>query len=815
MFVFRKNHLMTFSLENLGKNYKIEKEIGKGGMGVVYLATDKRLERKVAIKVLSLSGSNEDVHISSDEVIQRFKREAIAVAKLNHPNIVNIYDIGEENGMYYMVMEFVDGNTLSNVINETLENHEMALNIIIQVCGALDSAHEEGIIHRDIKPANIILTSKGMPKLMDFGIAQLEDNQEDFKITQSGSLLGSLLYISPEQLSNSSEIDSRADIYSLGMSLYEMLTGKLPFMSDNMKQVVMKILTQDPPPPSTFNPNIPIELDTVILKSLEKDVHRRYQKASDFAKALSSVMSGNYQTTNELSKNNNFYDTQISSPIPQNIDSQTLIGSHLTQTTITKNDPVNKILPDMVLNEAIIKGMENDFSWIENFTENWSLYNIGLTGVSVDTVFEQIMNPPASETFFSGAIVINRDIYVFVYEGYFTGAVDIRRNIFNQDAFEYIPKDVSSIELRRAENNEKYACAILPSIFNNERPFMSLDSSALDVVIPLIDNFSSALSPFTGYVKCYSVSNIYYYGFSAGKQVFVAPSDPEDDMIPYEIYKDLKTLVSNYNVMFHNYNLKPFVSGPTIKNLFKKSSLNIKYKEYTKAELSQILDFGNDEIPNYFSKELKQNLYIDIEMSHNKKLRLLDKDIDLEKFVQESIYYRFMTWIINEYLFMINSSNNIAGFKQIYNWLPYVNKITFYENLKDESNNIHMIDMIAHGTPKGEHSKKMVFLARYGKGSREEVDKFVNDITELKKQYLKSGDIACAFYISQDDFENEALKVFSEKTAEPKKSFLSLDATAKYKGFIKLGYGKGFHLNLVEYSTDKELFNLILPTLKN
>lgn len=809
---------MTFSLENLGKNYKIEKEIGKGGMGVVYLATDKRLERKVAIKVLSLSGTNEDADISSDEVIQRFKREAIAVAKLNHPNIVNIYDIGEENGMYYMVMEFVDGNTLSNVINETVQNQEMAINTIIQVCGALESAHEEGIIHRDIKPANIILTSKGMPKLMDFGIAQLEDKQEDFKITQSGSLLGSLLYISPEQLSNSSEIDSRADIYSLGMSLYEMLTGKLPFMSDNMKQVVMKILTQDPPPPSSFNPNIPIELDSVILKSLEKDVHRRYQKASDFAKALSSVLSGNYQSNND-SNRNNFFDTQISTPMPQlqnsGMDTQTMIGSHLTQTTITKNEPINQIIPDMVLNEALIKGMETDFSWVENFTDNWSLYDIGSTGVTVDVVFEQIMNPPPSETFFSGAVVINKDIYIFVYEGYFTGAADIRRNIFNQDVFDYIPKDIFSIELRKAENENKYSCAILPSIFNNEKPFMSLDSSALDVVIPLIDNFSSTLSPFTGYVKCYSVSNIYYYGFSAGKQVFVAAVDPEDDMIPYENYKDLKKLVSNYNVMFHNYNLKPFVSGPTIKNLFKKSSIGIKYKEYTKAELSQVLDFGSDEIPNYFSKELKQNLYLNIEMSHNKKLRLLDKDIDLEKFIEDSIYYKFVNWLINDYLFAINSSNNITGFKQIYSWLPYLEKVTFYEELKDESNKTYLMNMVASGTPKGEHSKKIIFLARYGKGSRDEVDKFINEITEIKKYYLKSGDIACVFYISQDDFDNEALKIFAEKTIEPKKSFLSLDSTSKYKGFIKLGYGKGVHLNLIEYSTDKETFNLILPTLKN
>lgn len=278
------------SLEEINKNYSIEREIGRGGMGVVYLATDKRLERPVAIKVLNLSSLEEFSDIDTGEVIERFKREAKAVAKLSHANIVSIFDIGTQNNLHYMVMEYLEGQELSRLIpqNKFLEVEEV-INVGIDICKALSFVHERGIIHRDIKPANIVLTSNKVAKLMDFGIAQL--NKEGHKrLTQDGSVLGSLIYISPEQLTNSRNVDIRADIYSLGATLYELLVGLPPFKADNVATLVMSILKDKPHPPSEKNTKVPPALDKIIEKALSKDISERYQTADEMARDLKNLI---------------------------------------------------------------------------------------------------------------------------------------------------------------------------------------------------------------------------------------------------------------------------------------------------------------------------------------------------------------------------------------------------------------------------------------------------------------------------------------------------------------------------------------------
>ncbi len=291
------------TLERISTNYKIEKEIGRGGMGIVYLATDERLERQVAIKVLNMSFMEDCAENDTDDIIERFNREAKAVANLSHPNIVNIYDIGSENDLNYMVMEYIEGIDLSKIKAKKIElSLKQIINIGIQICNALSFAHSKGIVHRDIKPANIILTSSNIVKLMDFGIAQL--NQEGYKrLTQDGSVLGSIMYISPEQLSNSALTDKRTDIYSIGITLFELLTGCLPFEADNIADVVMKVLRAKPVPPSSHNQQIPEFIDKIILKALEKDCTKRFQNAEEMAKDLSACLKMISKSKNDFAVN--------------------------------------------------------------------------------------------------------------------------------------------------------------------------------------------------------------------------------------------------------------------------------------------------------------------------------------------------------------------------------------------------------------------------------------------------------------------------------------------------------------------------------
>lgn len=270
-------------------NYEIIRELGRGGMGAVFLANDKRLKRHVAIKVLKIPPGLDAS--AKEETIDNFKREAVAIANLLHNNIVCVYDIGSQGDVHYIVMELIDGAPLSTLLKHqghpfSLEN---TLKISDEICDALIYTHKNKVIHRDIKPENIIYTSKGISKLTDFGIAKFV-GEENLHINDvPGTIKGTILYISPEQLQTPESVDGRADMYSFAVSMYEMLTGKLPFDGDNPRDVIMKILTEDPIPPSKIATDLLPHIDSVILKAMSKDPSKRYSDIQEFRDELKNI----------------------------------------------------------------------------------------------------------------------------------------------------------------------------------------------------------------------------------------------------------------------------------------------------------------------------------------------------------------------------------------------------------------------------------------------------------------------------------------------------------------------------------------------
>jgi beta-lactam-binding protein with PASTA domain/tRNA A-37 threonylcarbamoyl transferase component Bud32 len=279
----------TPGARRLGRRYELGALVGHGGMAEVYRAADTRLGRDVAVKVLRPDLARDPAFLS------RFRREAQSAASLNHPMVVAVYDTGQDNGVTpplpYIVMEYVSGRTLREVLqSEGRITPQRATEIVADVCTALEYSHRAGIIHRDIKPGNVMLTPEGAVKVMDFGIARAIAASTS-TVTATAAVMGTAQYLSPEQ-ARGETVDARSDLYSAGVLFYELLTGRPPFTGDSPVAIAYQHVREDPAPPSTLEPDLPPDLDAVVMKSLAKNPDNRYQSAHEMREDLERVLTG-------------------------------------------------------------------------------------------------------------------------------------------------------------------------------------------------------------------------------------------------------------------------------------------------------------------------------------------------------------------------------------------------------------------------------------------------------------------------------------------------------------------------------------------
>jgi tRNA A-37 threonylcarbamoyl transferase component Bud32/tetratricopeptide (TPR) repeat protein len=269
-------------MKNIGK-YEIITILGKGAMGIVYKARDPHINREVAIKTIRFDLVSEDSE--NEEIMQRFMREAQAAGKLSHPNIITIYDVGREESVTYIVMQYIEGQSLQKMISSSDKfSTPEVIDLMCQICNALDYAHKNGIVHRDMKPGNILLDKERKPYICDFGVARVETST----LTQSGTAVGTPSYMSPEQVMGK-KVDKRSDIFSLGCILYEILTGRRPFEAESITTVIYKIINEEPLPLIEVKKGLPVGFEQIITKALAKDPIDRYQSCAELAADLRAI----------------------------------------------------------------------------------------------------------------------------------------------------------------------------------------------------------------------------------------------------------------------------------------------------------------------------------------------------------------------------------------------------------------------------------------------------------------------------------------------------------------------------------------------
>ncbi len=363
----------------INNRYRLVQWLGEGNMGIVYRAHDEMLDREIAIKFLPPE------KVASSEASNRFLREARAVARLSHPNIMTLFDMGLEQGWHYLVLEYIPGEDLHAIMRQqSVFTPPKGLQVIRELLKALIYAHNQGLIHRDIKPENVMLTPDNSIKVTDFGLAWLPG---DVRITQDGALLGTVLYLAPELIAGGTA-DERSDLYAVGAVFYELLTGHPPFPGDQPTAVLLQTLNNPPTPPSQHNPDIPLEIEKVILKLLSKEPAARYQTAQEAFEALPESLTHVSLTTTSTGSNESIWERIVRSSssdqaVPPEVVSHLLMTAALEETAVAVENERKRLAA--MLQENVIEPLTLLLSQASVYEQTMGANPTGKMAVSVLT----------------------------------------------------------------------------------------------------------------------------------------------------------------------------------------------------------------------------------------------------------------------------------------------------------------------------------------------------------------------------------------------------------------------------------------------
>jgi hypothetical protein len=735
-------------------NYQIIREIGRGGMGVVYEGLDTRLDRRVAIKTIDLPHDDSVSPEAYQELVARFQTEAKAIAKLSHPNIVTIYDFGQEDGRQYMVQELLQGRSLAQMLQTYAPlPTDTVIRASFQACAALDYAHDQGIIHRDIKPGNMILLDNGTLKLMDFGIARLETGSAG--MTKAGNILGSLLYISPEQLINAGKVDRRADIYSLGVSMYEMLTGRLPYNGDNIGELVMAIMQSTPQRPGQVNPQVSEALEAIILKAMAKEADKRFSRASEMGQALSGLSGGAAAGTAPLGAS-----TQVGGGAI-NLNS-TMAGDQAAPASIALG--VNEY--------ALVEGVDalTPFTLVHRVISNWDTKDLGNKGVG-DLL---LMGLNEGQTC---AFIINQRLILLMYRGLLLDGVTMDEDLTGQPAFETLgaAAQFQVVKCTPSEPKEPWVVilsAMLGSAKLTNQHVVRSSSQAADLWEAL------RKEKITGFVRQADGMQLRYQGMVDGDKGFAV-------IMPDSYTASERNNATEVDV----YSPRPQLIGPSLRKGLNETVLEVVSKSINRPSLKQLAAQKDGKITPEAMEEAIRNTELTLVGAPDKMVPCASISFKYADLLKDLPPCRVMTWLFEGYLFQASRSPKFAAARGSISWLYHLKSVRLAQTLRTSEGNF-TFDIVAYDA-----MEKLSFLLRMGpSGNRSDVEKFVADVTAIKRLMPETESIKAAMYVAPTDFADDVAAYYDKATAKP--FGLSLLTGGPPKGFVTTKHGGGFILNL-------------------
>ncbi|MFN8670989.1 MAG: serine/threonine-protein kinase [Candidatus Sericytochromatia bacterium] len=804
MYVFTTKRTVDTIIDN---TYKLKKLIGSGGMGDVYLADDLRLDREIVLKIIKTPENIENIQ----EYEERFKNEAKAVAKLTHSNIVSIYDIGVINNSDYMVMEYVDGKDLHSLIKETKLSIKNIMKITKQLCEVINFIHSKNILHRDIKTQNILITKDFNVKLTDFGIAKNTDSKEQSKLTQAGSILGSIMYSPPEQFINVKNLDNRSDIYSLGVCLYEMLTGEPPFFSkSNVQEIIFGIIGEQIEPPSFFSNKIPKSFDDFILKALNKDPDKRYQNMQEFCDAF-EILDQNMLFTSE--------GVDMENITLEDLKNNTLIGKNSLFNTISKTNSGFNVrdtrltstldLTNTTLNlKEFLSEFYSNFDWIDSITEKYNKQQVNL---KFEDILYKIKETDINNKFFSG-IICSKNYYLFISQGILFGAFQKNNSGYGDEILKKLYDQIDS-------TNEEIFELIINIQQDDNVPFLiyytltehldilhsNLNSATVNL-FEVLDTIKSQEGGFNGYITCKKIgiqNSIEKYIFCYKDSTKLFAIKIFNKLVKYEDSLEIEELLNFGNTVISIFKPNFFVPDFEINQLMIKSELYLNYRDKIEGTLEDIVALGKEEVSHCLGEAVKDNIYLEPKLKNSiENITFLGKTFPIKEIIKENNYYKTSLWIITEFLFLINITNNMRYFKELYKSTAEIVKFSVLDELQGFygcSNHYSIIAKNKEG--------KIVFLARFGNGSKEDVEIFLEETVLVKKNILKEKkkELFSAFYVSTNKIDNMAITHYY-KTVKQEAGLFN-----KAKAYMKVSLTDGFNVLLLQ-KDDKDI-NLVVPNL--